>query len=57
MVLNVKIEHCSLKGDAHRKVHRSILLRLACLVWNTASFNILRFGCSYAKQAPDDRKN
>lgn len=39
------------------KAHRSILLRLACLVWNTASFNILRFGCSYAKQAPDDRKN
>ena len=28
-----KNEHCSLKGDTHRKVHRNILLLLACLVW------------------------
>ena len=39
------------------KVHRNILLLLACLVWSTASFNILRFGCNYVRQAPDDRKN
>ncbi len=39
------------------KVHRNILLLLTCLVQNTASFNIRRFGCNFAKQAPDDRKN
>ncbi|RJV79488.1 hypothetical protein DWY76_01865 [Faecalibacterium sp. AF27-11BH] len=30
---------------------------LACLVWRNASFNILRFGCNFAEQALDDRKN
>jgi hypothetical protein len=32
-------------------------LLLACLVWSAASFNILRFGCNFAEQALDDRKN
>jgi len=54
---NVQNEQCSLKGDTHRKVHRNILLLLACLVWRNASFNILRFGCNFAEQALDDRKN
>ena len=39
------------------KVKKRTLLLIACLVWSTASFNILCFGCSYARQAPDDRKN
>ena len=54
---NVQNEQCSLKRDTSRKVHRNILLLLACLVWSTDSFNILRFGCNFAKQALDDRKN
>jgi hypothetical protein len=32
-------------------------LLLACLVWSAASFNILHFGCNFAEQALDDRKN
>jgi len=32
-------------------------LLLACLVWSTDSFNILRFECDFAEQALDDRKN